>query len=119
MNQRQIRKSTTPRDAIRAKIGIRCAGDTAKLANRLAHLSDISRVVLTTGSFDVVIDVVCADDETLLDLVNNELRVLPGVLSTETMVYLKVYPHYGYGACPVPDRTDVVVTQDAISSLAP
>ncbi|MDV3128421.1 Lrp/AsnC family transcriptional regulator [Mycobacterium sp. 21AC1] len=97
--------------ARRARIGICCTGDTTKLADRLAGLSAVSHVVLTAGSFDVVIEVDCVDDDALLDLISNELRVLPGVLSTETMVCLKVFKNHGRGVHADAGGTDVVVTR--------
>ena len=42
--------------------------------------------------------VVCADDEELLDLLNTKIRAVPGVISTETLVYLKlVKQQYNWG----------------------
>ncbi|MFN3002398.1 hypothetical protein [Mycolicibacterium wolinskyi] len=35
------------------------------------------------------------DDDALLQLISSELRVLPGVLLTETMVCMKVLKHRG------------------------
>lgn len=76
-------------------MGIRCTGDTTRLADQLAHLPAVSKVILTAGSFDAVIEVACADDDALLDLADQELRVLPGVLSIEIMVLLRVLKQNG------------------------
>jgi Lrp/AsnC family transcriptional regulator for asnA, asnC and gidA len=46
--------------------------------------------VLTAGSFDVLAEVVCEDDDSLLALLNDVIRAVPGVRSTETFVYLKL-----------------------------
>jgi Lrp/AsnC family transcriptional regulator for asnA, asnC and gidA len=55
-------------------------------------------VVTTAGSFDILAEVVCEDDDHLLDLLTNQIRVLPGVRSTETFVYLKLNKqHYNWG----------------------
>ncbi|SIR80271.1 Lrp/AsnC family transcriptional regulator [Williamsia sterculiae] len=84
--------------ARQAMIGIRCTGDSAELAERLAAIDEIDYVVLTAGSFDIVIEVVCADDGELLDLLNKKVRAQPGVTTTETMVYLKlVKQQYNWG----------------------
>lgn len=84
--------------ARQAMIGIRCTGDTTKLAEELAALPSIDYVVLTAGSFDVIVEVVCEDDTDLLDLLNTQIRALPGVISTETLVYLKlVKQQYNWG----------------------
>jgi Lrp/AsnC family transcriptional regulator for asnA, asnC and gidA len=84
--------------ARQAMIGIRCTGDTIKLAEKLAALPSIDYVVLTAGSFDVIAEVVCEDDNDLLELLNTQIRALPGVTSTETLVYLKLMKqHYNWG----------------------
>ncbi|MFZ0834578.1 MAG: Lrp/AsnC family transcriptional regulator [Mycobacterium sp.] len=81
-----------------AMIAIRCTGDAIKLAERLAELPSIDYVVLTAGSFDVIAEVVCEDDDDLLELLNSQIRALPGVLSTDTLVYLKlVKQQYNWG----------------------
>lgn len=84
--------------ARQAMIGIRCTGDTTKLAEKLAIIPAIDYVVLTAGSFDMIAEVVCEDDNDLLDLLNTKIRALPGVTSTETLVYLKlVKQQYNWG----------------------
>ena len=81
-----------------AMIGIRCAGNTVKLAEKLAALPSIDYVVLTAGSFDVIAEVLCEDDEDLLELLNTQIRALPGITSTETLVYLKlIKQQYNWG----------------------
>jgi Lrp/AsnC family transcriptional regulator for asnA, asnC and gidA len=81
-----------------AMIGIRTEGDTRLVAERLADMSEVTYVVTTAGSFDLIIEVVCEDDEELLDLVSRRIRTLPGVASTETFVYLKLNKqHYNWG----------------------
>ncbi len=81
-----------------AMIGIRCQGDTTKVADKLAQISAVDYVVLTAGTFDAIIEVVCEDDAELLELLNTEIRSVPGVISTETLVYLKlVKQQYNWG----------------------
>lgn len=81
-----------------ALIGVRCTGDTTKVADELAACASVDYVVLTAGTFDIIIEVVCEDDSHLLDLLNSKIRAVPGVLSTETLVYLKlVKQQYNWG----------------------
>jgi len=81
-----------------AMIGIRCTGDTTKVAEKLAAIESVDYVVLTAGSFDAIVEVVCEDDDDLLDLLNTKIRALPGVISTETLVYLRlVKQQYNWG----------------------
>jgi Lrp/AsnC family transcriptional regulator for asnA, asnC and gidA len=70
-------------------IGVRCNGDLHQVADLLADMDEIDYVVITAGSFDLLIEVVCEDDDQLLDILG-QIRSLPGVTSTETFVYLKL-----------------------------
>ncbi|GAA3747628.1 Lrp/AsnC family transcriptional regulator [Leifsonia bigeumensis] len=81
-----------------AMIGVRVTGDTTVVAERLGRISAVDYVVLTAGSFDILAEIVCENDEDLIDLLNKEIRGIPGVHSTETFVYLKLYKQlYNWG----------------------
>ncbi|MEE4022422.1 Lrp/AsnC family transcriptional regulator [Gordonia sp. PKS22-38] len=84
--------------ARQALIGIRCTGDTETLARQLATCPEIDYVVVTAGSFDILIEVVCEDDDHLLRILNQKVRVHSEVTATETLVYLKlVKQQYNWG----------------------
>jgi Lrp/AsnC family transcriptional regulator for asnA, asnC and gidA len=72
-----------------ALIAIKCDGDLEKLAGHLADMGEIDYVVITAGSFDLLIEVVCEDDDHLLEILSR-VRAVPSVTSTETFVYLKL-----------------------------
>ena len=72
-----------------AMIGIRCNGDLQGVADLLADMDAIDYVVITAGSFDLLAEVVCEDDDQLLEILGH-VRSLPGVTVTETLVYLKL-----------------------------
>jgi Lrp/AsnC family transcriptional regulator for asnA, asnC and gidA len=72
-----------------AMIGLKCEGDPAKIADELAAMDEIDYVVLTAGSFDLLLEVVCEDDDHLLRILSRVRRV-SSVTSTETFVYLKL-----------------------------
>ena len=81
-----------------AMIGVRAEGDLQDVADQLAEIADIDYVVITAGSFDLLVEAVCEDDDALLDLVSSRIRAIPGVRSTETFVYLKLRKqHYNWG----------------------
>jgi len=81
-----------------AMVGIRVEGDSQLVAHRLADMSEVDYVVTTAGSFDLIVEVVCEDDDELLDLLSRRIRTLPGVVSTESFVYLKLNKqHYNWG----------------------
>ena len=70
-------------------IGIRCEGDLERVAGHLAILDEIDYVIITAGSFDLLIEVVCEDDDHLLEILSR-VRAVPSVTATETFVYLKL-----------------------------
>ena len=81
-----------------AMVGVRGDGDVLALADALAEMPEVDYVVITAGSFDVLAEAVCEDDDHLLDLVGRRIRALPGVRSTETFVYMKLRKqHYNWG----------------------
>lgn len=73
-----------------ALIGLRVDGDLSVVADRLAELPEVDYVVITAGSFDILAEVVCEDDDHLLRLLNEHIRSLPQVRATETFVYLRL-----------------------------
>jgi Lrp/AsnC family transcriptional regulator for asnA, asnC and gidA len=77
-----------------AMIGIRASADSRVLAEQLAAIDAVDYVVLTAGTFDILAEVVCEDDDELLELLNSKIRKLDGVLSTETFVYLKLHKQF-------------------------
>jgi Lrp/AsnC family transcriptional regulator for asnA, asnC and gidA len=81
-----------------AMIGIRVDGDLTPVGDALTAMNEVDYVVTTAGSFDLLAEVVCEDDDELLELLTKRIRTLPGVASTETFVYLKLNKqHYNWG----------------------
>ena len=72
-----------------AMIGVKCEGDLVRTADSLAAIEEIDYVVVTAGSFDLLCEVVCEDDDHLLEVLSR-VRNVPCVTSTETFVYLKL-----------------------------
>jgi Lrp/AsnC family transcriptional regulator for asnA, asnC and gidA len=70
-----------------AMVGVRTRGDARTVADELATRPEIDYVVVTAGSFDVIVEVVCVDDDQLLEAVAG-IRGTDGVESTETFVYM-------------------------------
>jgi Lrp/AsnC family transcriptional regulator for asnA, asnC and gidA len=60
------------------------------VAEQLAAVEDINYVVMCAGSFDILVELVCEDDDTILDRLNGVIRRIPGVRDTETFMYLKL-----------------------------
>jgi len=76
--------------ARQAMVGIQVDGDTREVARHLAEIPEVDYVVLSAGTFDVLCEITCADDDSLIELLNSRIRVVPGIRSTETFVYLKL-----------------------------
>ena len=72
-----------------AMIGVRCNGDLQRIADKLAGMDAIDYVVITAGSFDLLVEVVCENDDQLLDILGH-VRSQTGVTATQTFVYLKL-----------------------------
>jgi Lrp/AsnC family transcriptional regulator for asnA, asnC and gidA len=73
-----------------AMIGIRTTGDARPVADELATIGAVEYVVLTAGSFDIMVEVVCNDDADLIGLLNGTIRTIPGVVETEVFTYLQL-----------------------------
>ena len=81
-----------------AMIGIKAEGDLREVAARLALIDQVDYVVLCAGSFDILVELLCESDEHLLSLVNDHIRVVPGVRSAEMFPYLRIAKEsYGIG----------------------
>ena len=82
-----------------AMIGIQVEGDALAVADRVAALSEVEYVVLTAGGVDLLVEVVVEDDESLLGVLNERIRKIPGVRRTETYVYLRIHKEtYQWGS---------------------
>jgi Lrp/AsnC family transcriptional regulator for asnA, asnC and gidA len=73
-----------------ALIGVNVEGDIRAVAEKLAGLEEADYVVICAGQFDLLVELICADDAHLLRTIDASVRTIPGVRSTETFVYLKV-----------------------------
>ena len=81
-----------------AMIGLKVEGDLRTVAADIAAVPEVSYVVVVSGSFDLLMEVVCEDDDHLLALLNDKVRSIPGVRSTETFTYLKLFKQtYAWG----------------------
>jgi Lrp/AsnC family transcriptional regulator for asnA, asnC and gidA len=73
-----------------AMLGIKAEGNLEPVVDALAAMPEVDYVVITAGSFDILVEVVCEDDDHLVTLLNSAIRTIPGVRSTESFVYLKL-----------------------------
>ena len=74
-----------------AMIGVRCERDTlVRVAEEVATFPEVDYVVITAGSYDLLIETVCEDNAALLEFIAEKLRTIDGVRDTETFVYLRM-----------------------------
>ena len=76
--------------ARQAMVGLKVTGDLRAIADELAGIPEVDYVVICAGGFDLLVELVCTDDEHLLDLLNEKIRTIKGVTSAETFMYLKL-----------------------------
>lgn len=72
-----------------ATIGLRVSGDTRRVAAQLAEVDEIEYVVITAGSFDLIVEVVCEAEDELLAVINDRIRAIDEVRETETFMHLR------------------------------
>ena len=88
----QVVAVTDPRSlglSAQAMVGITVSGDVRAVAAAVADLVEAEYVLITAGRFDVVVEVLCEDNDALLTLVNDQILQIDGVASTEVSAILK------------------------------
>ncbi|MEO2113142.1 MAG: Lrp/AsnC family transcriptional regulator [Acidimicrobiales bacterium] len=73
-----------------AMVGITVTGDVRGVAATVAAMGESEYVLITTGRYDVLAELLCTDNDALLELVNDRIRVIDGVASTEVFSILKM-----------------------------
>jgi Lrp/AsnC family transcriptional regulator for asnA, asnC and gidA len=73
-----------------AMLGVRVHGDVRCVADEIASIDEAIYVVMTAGSFDIILELICEDDDHLLHVLNDRIRAVDGVTEVETFVYLKL-----------------------------
>jgi Lrp/AsnC family transcriptional regulator for asnA, asnC and gidA len=63
-----------------------------KVAKQIAKLKEVSFLAMTSGDYDLEVDVMCKDNEHLVDFVN-KISAIEGVNQTKTTIYFKVYKY--------------------------
>ena len=60
-----------------------------KVVERLQTIPEVVECHFTTGSYTMLLKLYARDNEQLMDLLNNKLQAIPGVVSTETLISLE------------------------------
>lgn len=75
---------------VMAMVGIQANSNLEEIADVVSDWDETSYVVILSGSFDLMVEIVCADNQHLLRLVQR-IRDVPGVKATETFMYLDLH----------------------------
>lgn len=73
-----------------ALLGIKVEGDIRGVADKLAGVPEAEYVVVCAGQFDLLVELLCEDNDHLLHTIDESVRTIPGVRSAEVFVYLKI-----------------------------
>ncbi len=74
-----------------AMIGIRTDGASMlEVADQIARLPEVIYLVVASGRFDILAEVVCRDHEDLLRFITDKLYGIEGVRETETFMHLRI-----------------------------
>lgn len=81
-----------------AMVGINVEVDVREVAERLAEIDAVDYLVVTAGRYDILAEVFSTDADAFLSVVNDEIRVVPGIRSLEILSYLNLVKQtYNWG----------------------
>jgi Lrp/AsnC family transcriptional regulator for asnA, asnC and gidA len=84
--------------SLQAMIGVRAVGDLRRVAEKLSDVPEVAYVVITSGGFDLLCEVVCEGTEELLTLLNDVIRTMEGVTTADAFTYLHLQKQtYSWG----------------------
>ena len=90
-----------------AMIGISTEpGKIEAVAKAVSELPEVSYLVLTLGAYDLLVEVYCRNLQHLTNLVTQQIQLIPGVRTTETLMVAKMYK-LSYRWSPASDSDDI------------
>jgi Lrp/AsnC family transcriptional regulator for asnA, asnC and gidA len=72
---------------VMAMIGVQASNDLNRIAELVSTWPETTYVVISAGSYDLLVELVCTDNNDLLRVVER-LRAVDGVRSTESFIYI-------------------------------
>ena len=77
--------------SLASMIGIRVSGERLlEAAREISTFEEVTYLIICTGSFDLLAEVVCRDNDHLLSFLTEKLYKVQGVQQAETFMYLRV-----------------------------
>ncbi|MBP1326034.1 Lrp/AsnC family transcriptional regulator for asnA, asnC and gidA [Leucobacter exalbidus] len=81
-----------------AMVGIVADGDVEEIARKLNEIENVVYVVISAGSFDLLVEVIAKDQDAIFQVINGRVRRVPGVSRMETFPYYSIQTHrFGWG----------------------
>ena len=74
-------------------IKVRPVDRIAEVANLISKLPEVSFLAMTTGQYDLEVNVMCRDNEHLVSLMTNHITKMDGIFESSTNIYFKVYKY--------------------------
>ncbi|HNV98105.1 MAG TPA: Lrp/AsnC family transcriptional regulator [Chitinophagales bacterium] len=74
-------------------IKVRPVDRIAEVANLISNLPEVSFLAMTTGQYDLEVNVMCRDNEHLVSLMTNHITKMDGIFESSTNIYFKVYKY--------------------------
>lgn len=72
------------------RISVRPANLIEKVANQLLELKEVSFLAITSGNYDLEVDVMCRDNDHLIQLINEKISPIEGIYNAKSDMYFKV-----------------------------
>lgn len=78
-------------------------GQMEAAAEQIAQFPEVTYLFMSSGGFDLFVEIYCQDREHFVGFLNQKLQQVPGVLRTETFMILKMYKlSYRWGEAEPP-----------------
>jgi Lrp/AsnC family transcriptional regulator for asnA, asnC and gidA len=69
------------------------------VANTISKFPEVSYLIMVSGEFDLLVEVMCKDRDHLATFLNEKLLRVPGITNSQTSIVLHTYK-MAYGALP-------------------
>lgn len=76
-----------------AMVGVTVQGDAREIADRIGELDGVIYLVLGTGPYDLLVELIAPTSEALFDSINTGVRGVPGVVGVQTFDYHAIHTH--------------------------
>jgi Lrp/AsnC family transcriptional regulator for asnA, asnC and gidA len=74
-----------------ALIGIKADGDRLlEIADQIAALDDVIYLIVVSGAYDIIAEIVCRDQNHLLQFLTEKLYKIEGIRESESFMHLKI-----------------------------